>query len=241
MLDYAYIKDNVISVQSGVKAAVERSNRLLDDVRIVAVTKSVGPEVLPALLEVNVVDVAENRWQIARDKLAHPSSTAFRWHFIGSLQLNKVKYIAPRFDWVHSADREELCVALSHEATRVGRTLQVLLQVNVAEEPQKHGFQVDHVASAANRLMGLPGIALRGLMTMAPAMTSDEDAKRVRGVFRVLRQLQTDLKQRLSLETFDQLSMGMSSDYPLAIEEGATMVRIGRDLVGERMSKEGES
>lgn len=239
-MDYSYIKNNVTAVRATVDLAAKRAHRNAQEIRVVAVTKSVSEDVLPALLAEDVVDVAENRWQVARDKLSHPLADQFHWHFIGSLQLNKVKYIVPRFEWIHAVDREELYQALSSEATRLERTLQVLLQVNVAEEPQKHGFRLDDVTAAAKRLQGLPGISLRGLMTMAPMLGPESNVDVARDVFRTLCRLQGELRHTLSLETFDQLSMGMSDDYPIAIEEGATLVRVGRNLVGKQTTPEGD-
>nr|WP_284200240.1 YggS family pyridoxal phosphate-dependent enzyme [Alicyclobacillus sacchari] len=171
-----------------------------------------------------VRDAAENRWQAAREKLEHQASALLTWHFIGTLQTNKVKYIAPRFDWIHSVDRLELAVALAQAAERAGRTLNVLMQVNVAQESQKHGFAPEICLEAARAIAGMPSLALRGLMTMAPQV---DDPELARPVFRALRELRDDVRARLSLAAFDELSMGMSQDYPIAIEEGATMVRIG--------------
>ncbi|GLG01097.1 YggS family pyridoxal phosphate enzyme [Alicyclobacillus hesperidum subsp. aegles] len=227
-MDFAYVQENVAAIRLHVEAACAKAGRDPADVRVIAVTKTAPPDILPALPANGITDAAENRWQAAREKLMHPAATQLTWHFIGTLQTNKVKYVAPRFDWVHSVDRLELALALAEAAQRLARTLNVLIQVNVAQESQKHGFPPEACLEAATAMIGMPNLVLRGLMTMAPQV---DDPEQVRPVFRTLRELRDDLQSRLSLATFDQLSMGMSQDFPVAIEEGATMIRVGRRLV----------
>lgn len=216
----SYIAQNAARIRTSIQAAAERGHRHPNDVRIVAVTKTAGPDVLPLLLEEGIQDAGENRWQVAREKFEHPKSTEFTWHFIGTLQTNKVKYIAPRFDWVHSVDSVELAEALAKAAVKLNRNINLLLQVNVAEEPQKHGFAAAACLDAVRRIRELPGVTLRGLMTMAPIVQRAEDT---RWVFRELRLLRDRIRGDLDLVDFDQLSMGMSDDFPVAIEEGATL------------------
>jgi PLP dependent protein len=235
-LEYEYIHENVSTIRESIKEAALRVGRRPEDVRIVAVTKTVDKGVLPALLSAGVSDAAENRWQVAREKFDHPTAGDMTWHFIGSLQTNKVKYIVPRFHWIHSVDRQELALALSQEATKLNRNLSVLLQVNVANEPLKHGFHIDDTLRMAKLISTYPGMTLRGLMTMAPVVENSED---VRSVFRQLRTLQKEIRDKLSLESFAECSMGMSDDFQVAIEEGATIVRIGRKLVGVSNVAEG--
>lgn len=228
-LDFEYIADRVRRVRENVNQALVRSGRDGAAVDVIAVTKSAPPEVLPALFEAGITDAAENRWQVARDKLAHPAAERFKWHFIGSLQTNKVKYIVPRFDWIHSVDRLELAEALSREAAKTGRTLNILLQVNIAREPQKQGFHQEDVRRVVELVAQLPHLELRGLMTMAPKVAHSEES---RPIFRALDELSRQVREDMQLPAFDQLSMGMSDDYPVAVEEGATMIRVGRQLVG---------
>ncbi|WP_367306137.1 YggS family pyridoxal phosphate-dependent enzyme [Alicyclobacillus acidocaldarius] len=227
-MDYGFVRQRVEEVRARVEAACRRSGRDPAGVRIVAVTKTASPDVLPALHAAGIRDAAENRWQMARDKLAHPAASSFDWHFIGTLQTNKVKYVVPRFAWVHSLDRPELAHALSEEAVRRGVVVNVLVQVNISGEAQKHGVAPEDAEALVRLAYELPGLAVRGLMTMAPIAERPED---VRHVFAGLRALMHELRSRLSLEALDQLSMGMSDDFEVAVEEGATMIRIGRRLV----------
>lgn len=234
-MEDSYIKQNLNGILKTVWQSASNAGRSAHDIRIVAITKTAPSEVLPLLLDAGISDAGENRWQVARDKFEHPDASRLTWHFVGSLQTNKVKYIVPRFDWVHSVDSIELADALSHGAVKFERNLQILLQVNVAEEPQKHGFNAESCAEAVRRIQALPGLSLRGLMTMAPIVDRAEDA---RPVFRQLRSLLEGIRDDFSLEAFDQLSMGMSDDFAIAIEEGATMIRLGRSLVNPPTSGE---
>ncbi|MBF8377584.1 YggS family pyridoxal phosphate-dependent enzyme [Alicyclobacillus mali] len=227
-MDYGFVRQRVEEVRARVEMACRPSGRHPADVRVVAVTKTASPDVLSALYAAGIRDAGENRWQIARDKLAHPASAQFEWHFIGALQTNKVKYVVPRFSWIHSLDRPELARALSAEAVRRGAVLNVLVQVNISGEAQKHGIRPEDAEDLILLARELPGLSVRGLMTMAPIAERPED---VRHVFAGLRALRDDLQSRLSLEAFDQLSMGMSDDFEVAVQEGATMIRIGRRLV----------
>ncbi|WP_206918031.1 YggS family pyridoxal phosphate-dependent enzyme [Alicyclobacillus suci] len=228
-MDDSYILKNVEQVRTQVQRALSRRSRPADAVRIIAVTKSATSDVLPLLANAGIFDAAENRWQVARDKFEHPAAKRFEWHFIGSLQTNKVKYIVPRFNWVHSVDRLELARALSQEAVKQSRMLNVLLQVNIAREPQKHGFFAEDVKAVAGAVVALPNLVLRGFMAMAPKVN---DMEETRPVFRAMDELLAKTRQTLGLPQLTELSMGMSEDYPVAVEEGATMIRVGRYLVG---------
>lgn len=228
MYENDMIARNVASVRAEIGAALKKAGREADAVRLIAVTKTATADVLPELLKNGVGDAAENRWQVARDKFEHPSASAFDWHFIGPLQTNKLKYVLPRFSWIHAVDRLELAQAISDEAGRRNCSPQLLLQVNVAREPQKHGFAPEEALAAAKVIAQMPNLSLRGLMTMAPLAADSEET---RPVFRGLYQLWQEIQRALGIASFDQLSMGMSNDFGVAVEEGATMVRIGRSLV----------
>ncbi|WAH35521.1 YggS family pyridoxal phosphate-dependent enzyme [Alicyclobacillus dauci] len=223
-----FIAENLAWIQAEISRAANSAQRNSEDVRIIAVTKTAESDILPLLIQAGIRDAAENRWQVAREKFQHGAAADLQWHFIGSLQTNKVKYVVPHFSWIHSVDRMELASAISHEAVKRNRHVSLLLQVNIAEEAQKHGLRVDEVLSVAEQVVTLPNVMLRGLMTMAPLCENPDDT---RPVFRALRDLQRDLQMKMSLEDFDQLSMGMSQDFRIAVEEGSTMVRIGRRLV----------
>jgi len=198
-------------------------------VTIVAVTKGFGLEAVEAALAAGLTDLGENRVQEAVAKIDTPVGRRATWHLIGHLQRNKAKDVPGRFGLVHSLDSAALAEELDRRATTHGATVRALLQVNVAGETQKSGCAPAEAAGLAKRVAGLPHLALEGLMTIAP-LTDDEAAQR--RTFRGLRELRDALKEDgLWLPT---LSMGMSGDYGVAIEEGATVIRVGTALFGSR-------
>ena len=197
-------------------------------VTIVAVTKGFGLDAVVAALDAGLTDVGENRVQEALDKIATPAGRRASWHLIGHLQRNKAKLVAGRFALVHSLDSVALAEELDKRAAQ-GARQRVLLQVNVAGETQKSGCAPADAAGVARRVAGLPHLALEGLMTIAP-FTDDQDVQR--RTFRGLRELRDALQEEgLWLPT---LSMGMSADYGPAVEEGATVIRLGTVLFGPR-------
>ena len=196
------------------------------DVTIVAVTKGFGPDAVTAAREAGLADIGENRVQEALQKMERVTAPDLRWHLIGHLQRNKAKLVPGRFALVQSVDSLELAEELNR---RSSEPLRVLLQVNVAREPQKSGCTPDEAPSLARQIAGLGHLQLDGLMTMAP-FTDDEDAQR--RTFRSLRALRDTIKEDgLWLPT---LSMGMSADYATAVAEGATVIRLGTVLFGPR-------
>ncbi|WP_303799373.1 YggS family pyridoxal phosphate-dependent enzyme [Alicyclobacillus macrosporangiidus] len=216
-------------VRRMVAEACARSGRSPEAVRLVGVTKTVGPSAVPALLEAGVREFGENRWQHARELLEAPRAREAVWHFIGHLQSNKAKYVVRHFDWIHSVDSPALAQEISRQAIRYGRTVQVLIQVNVSGEETKSGIAPEEVIPLLRETANLPGLALRGLMTMAP---KTDDPERVRPVFARLRELLAEARQQLGDPGLTELSMGMSDDFPIAVEEGATLIRVGRLLMG---------
>ena len=199
-------------------------------VTIVAVTKGFGPDAVVAARAAGLADVGENRVQEALEKMARPElATGLTWHLIGHLQRNKAKLVPGRFALVHSLDSEELALELDRRAAARGGRQPVLLQVNVAGEEQKSGCAVVDAPALARRLARLEHLALEGLMTMAPFT---DDPAVPRRTFRGLRALRDRLKEDgLWLPT---LSMGMSGDFATAVEEGATVIRLGTILFGPR-------
>jgi len=198
-------------------------------VTIVAVTKGFGLEAVEAALAAGLTDLGENRVQEAVAKIDTPVGRRATWHLIGHLQRNKAKDVPGRFGLVHSLDSAVLAEELDRRAATHGATVRALLQVNVAGETQKSGCAPAEAAGLAKRVAGLPHLALEGLMTIAP-LTDDEAAQR--RTFRGLRELRDALKEDgLWLPT---LSMGMSGDYGVAVEEGATVIRVGTALFGAR-------
>jgi pyridoxal phosphate enzyme (YggS family) len=197
-------------------------------VRIVAVTKTHGPEAVRAALAAGLTDIGENRVQEALQKQDALGDVAPRWHLIGTLQRNKARHAAGRFALIHSVDRADLAVELDRRVSAEHRQA-VLVQVNCSDEPQKGGVMPAALPSFLDQLHSLPRIEVQGLMTMS-ALT--DDIAEQRRAFRMLRELRDSAQS--SGHPLPELSMGMSGDYPTAVEEGATMIRLGTVLFGER-------
>ncbi len=213
------IERNVEEVRRRISEAALRAGRAPDSIRLVAVVKTVGIEEIRTLLEFGVTDVGENRVEGARLKVEVVGSKA-RWHMIGTVQRRKAGDVAALFDCVDSVDRIESAEALDRNCAERGKVMPVLLEVNVSGEASKHGFTPAELPAALERIAALPHVRAEGLMTMAPFVDDPED---VRPVFAGLRKLAEPLGLR-------ELSMGMSNDFEVAIEEGATQVRIGTAL-----------
>ena len=197
-------------------------------VRIVAVTKTHGPEAVRAAAAAGLADIGENRVQEALAKQDLLADVPVAWHLIGSLQRNKARHAAGRFALIHSLDRADLAVELDRRIAP-GLRQGVLVQVNCSDEPQKGGVEPGGLAALLDTVRGLAGLDLRGLMTMS-ALT--EDIGEQRRAFRRLRELR-DTEERRG-HRLPELSMGMSGDFAVAVEEGATMIRLGTVLFGER-------
>lgn len=220
MLD---IRANLGRVQEAVARACARAGRSPDHVLLIAVSKTMDAERVRLAVAAGVAALGENRVQEAREKieaLGHPVP----WHLIGGLQTNKARDAARLFDWIHSVDRLELAQELSRRAHAAARTLSILLQVNLGDEPQKGGVAPAETKRLCEAVAGLPGLRVRGLMAIPPAAPTAEET---RPHFRTLR----ELRDSLGLE---HLSMGMSADYAVAVEEGATIVRVGTAIFGPR-------
>jgi pyridoxal phosphate enzyme (YggS family) len=198
------------------------SGRDPNDVQIVAVTKGVAwKDVLP-LYQLGHRDFGENRVADALAKQAEAPPDC-RWHFIGTLQMNKVRKVGGKFTLIHSVDSVALAQKLSEVSVEMGVVTSILLQVNISGETTKHGLSAEQWKAAFDEVLALPGLQIKGLMTMAPA---EGDEQVVRNCFKGLRLLRDELR-------LDQLSMGMSGDFRLAIEEGATMIRVGSALFNQ--------
>jgi PLP dependent protein len=197
-------------------------------VRIVAVTKTHGPEAVRAAVGAGLADVGENRVQEALAKQEAVADVPVTWHLIGSLQRNKARHAAGRFAVIHSVDRADLAQELDRRV-QPGERQTVLVQVNCSDEPQKGGVEPDGLPALLDMMNGLERLAVEGLMTMS-ALTDDEAEQR--RAFRRLRELRDESERRGY--RLPELSMGMSGDYAVAVEEGATMIRLGTILFGER-------
>jgi pyridoxal phosphate enzyme (YggS family) len=224
----AILWDRLASVNERIGAACVRAGRQRSDVTLVAVTKSVTSEVAALLPELGVFDLGESRPQELWRKAATLPATV-RWHLIGHLQRNKVERTLPLVQRIHSVDSLRLLEALDHEATKAGRPIRVLLEVNVSGEASKSGFAPTAVPALALRLADLAGVRVEGLMTMA---AQHDDLEACRPTFAGLRELRDRLRSEWGPlgATLTQLSMGMSNDFEVAVEEGATLVRIGSSL-----------
>lgn len=229
------LKDRIEAVRLRVAAAAERSGRSAADVRVVAVSKRVAPEVVMEAYHLGQREFGENRVQEFRDKKRELASLGalegVRWHLIGHLQSNKAKLAAELFDIIQSVDSVKLAQLLDSHAGELGKRLPVLLQVDFTSLPQRSGFAPQEMEAAAADLVALPHLEIRGLMTVAPLGLDEEG---LRSVFRGLRLLRDQLSAHYPAVEWNQLSMGMSDDFEMAIEEGSTIVRIGRAIFGER-------
>jgi len=225
------IKEQLEKLQEKIENATQKSGRRADAVTVVAVTKGFGPEIIETLLKQGILHIGENRVQEARIKKEIIGEKGI-WHFIGHLQKNKIKLTVHLFDWVDSLDSLEEATLLSHVAKAIGKTLKVLVQVNTSGESTKHGTTPEQAQALCLAINELPGLELLGLMTIAPLLKEPEKA---RPFFRLLRKLRDQIESQTNLH-LPILSMGMSQDFEVAIEEGATMIRIGTFLLGPRPS-----
>lgn len=219
---------NLRAVRDRIAQAAARSGRAGNDVRLVAVTKTVAPETIRVLAEAGQTDIGENRAQQIRDRAAELAGVGVAWHMIGRLQRNKVKYVVPTCTMIHSVDSLRLAEAISKRAQAGGVQATCLLEVNVSGEEAKTGVTPADAAALASQVAALEGIDLIGLMTMPPFV---DDAETVRPLFVALRELREQLNRQADLpQPLTELSMGMTQDYEAAIEEGATIVRVGTAL-----------
>ncbi len=226
------ITKRVQTVLTNIRSAEEKAGRLAGSVRLVAVTKTVMVEHIAEGVRAGLSILGENRVQEALPKIAALSQAPVQWHFIGHLQRRKVRSVISMFDLIHSVDSLDLAYEIDRRAGEAGRQQNVLLEVNIGDEPTKAGFCVDDVVRSVSSIAELPHIRIKGLMTIPPP-TVDPDL--ARPYFRKLREL---ARQIVALQIpsvrMDELSMGMSSDYEAAIDEGATLVRVGTALFGAR-------
>lgn len=220
----------VAEVRERIERAKDRAGRS-GEVTLVAVTKTHPAEVVRAAIEAGLADVGENRVQELEQKVPEVGRDAVRWHLIGHLQRNKVVKVLSLFDLLHSLDSLRLAQALSEAAVKAGLTVRALVEVNSAGEASKGGVPAAEAVDVASRMAELPGLELLGMMTMAPFT---DDAVVVRRAFRATRELCEAAARAVPGFTGEHLSMGMSNDFEIAVEEGATLVRVGSSLFGER-------
>lgn len=226
------VRENLKIVEDKVAAACKRAGRDRQEVTLICVTKTKPVDMLKEAYEAGGREFGENKVQEMKDKLPQLSDD-IRWHMIGHLQKNKVKYLMDsQIVMIHSVDNLALAETISKEAVKAGRIMPILIEVNVAGEESKFGISCEETEALIREIAPLPGIHVQGLMTIAPYT---EDPETNRPYFRRLRELQVDIKSKCidNVDMID-LSMGMTGDYEVAIEEGATMVRVGTGIFGER-------
>lgn len=206
-------------------------SRFGQDVTLIAVSKTKPADNISILYDIGVRDFGENKVQELCDKYAALPKD-IRWHLIGHLQTNKVKYIIDKVYLIHSVDSLHLAQQIEKEAVKKNVNVNILIEVNVSKESSKFGLNIDEVIDMIKEVAKLPHVHIKGLMTVAPFV---EDSKENREFFKILKQLSVDINNKnIDNVCMDVLSMGMSNDYQVAIEEGATMVRVGTSIFGER-------
>ena len=225
------VAENLAEVEKKVCEACERAGRSREEVTLIAVSKTKPVSMIEELLPGGMRDFGENKVQELCEKY-EVLPKDIRWHLIGHLQRNKVKYIADKAYLIHSVDSLRLAEAISEEGVKKGVTVPILIEVNVAGEESKFGVTPEETESLVREIAKLPSIQINGLMTIAPYV---EDPEENRVHFSRLRQLSVDIREKnIDNVSMNVLSMGMTGDYQVAIEEGATMVRVGTGIFGER-------
>ena len=225
------VKENLYEVEARIVAACARAGRKREEVTLIAVSKTKPVEMMEACLEVGINTFGENKVQELCEKY-EVLPKDLHWHMIGHLQRNKVKYITDKVELIHSVDSLRLAQAISDDAVKKGVNVDILIEVNVGEEDSKFGLKTEETENLVREIAVLPNIHIKGLMTIAPYT---EVAEENRTIFRTLKQLSVDIANKnIDNVSMSVLSMGMTGDYEVAVEEGATMVRVGTGIFGER-------
>lgn len=224
------IKENIAAVQKRIADAASRVGRT-DAITLVAVTKNHPVEYMKEAAAAGITDVGENRVQEALQKLEAFPENQLKWHLIGHLQTNKAKHAVEHFDLIHSVDSEHLLKSVNKEAAKIGKVQDILLQVNVAREESKFGMEVEEFPAMCELAKSLANVRVQGLMCIAPNFEHVED---VRPIFRIAHALYEDMKPKFPVGQIQYLSMGMTHDFEIAIEEGANIVRVGTAIFGAR-------
>jgi len=228
-MDLDFIRKNYVDLKSNIKSVCEKYGRDENEIKIVAVSKTFSPEYVVELLSAGHKDFGENRVQELLYKKDELKNKNINWHLVGHLQTNKVKYIIDFVKLIHSVDSYKLALEINNHANKSQKVIDILVQVNTSGENQKSGFEPRETVKLCKSISVLDNIKLRGLMTIG-MLTENE--KIIRSNFSCLKKLYDELYQ--IYKDFDILSMGMTSDYELAIEEGANMIRVGSALFGNR-------
>ena len=226
----SYIEKNLTQVREKIRISAESCQRSNEDVTLIAVTKTYGVEVINEAIELGVTDIGENRVQEIMEK--YSQVLPVKWHLIGHLQKNKVKYIIDKVELIHSVDSFELAREIDKHAKKIGKIQRILLEVNVSGEESKFGICPENCAEICKAVSGLENVKIEGLMTVAPFVDDEEILSEV---FEGLKKLALEMDELgISNVSMKELSMGMTNDFPLAITKGATMVRVGTGIFGKR-------
>ena len=225
------LKENYRNVQENIQRACEKVNRSVDEVTLISVSKTKPLSMLQEAYDCGAREYGENKVQEMTEKEGQLPKD-IHWHMIGHLQTNKVKYIAPYVHLIHSVDSLKLAQEINRQGEKCNRSIPILIEVNIAEEESKFGIKKDETISLVREISKLPHVAIKGLMTIAPFV---DDPEENRVYFRGIKELSVDIaNENIDNVCMDILSMGMTGDYMVAIEEGATMVRVGTGIFGER-------
>ena len=225
------VAENLEQVRKNIELACRKAGRDPKEVTLISVSKTKPVSMLQEAYDAGSRDFGENKVQEIMDKVPQLPSD-IRWHMIGHLQRNKVKYIVDKVALIHSVDSLRLAETIEHEAARHNVTVPVLIEVNVAQEESKFGLKTEEVLSLVESVAAFPHIHIEGLMTIAPYV---EDPEENHGIFRQLKKLSVDIAAKnINNVNMSVLSMGMTGDYQVAVQEGATMVRVGTGIFGER-------
>lgn len=224
------ISENINFIRNQINLTCSEFNRNPKEVTLIAVSKKKPIELIIEAVNCGIIDIGENYAQELRDKNLIINNSDIRWHFIGNLQRNKVKYIAPGSFMVHTVDSISLANELNNHSGNLGKILQVLIQVNTSGEGTKSGVPPEDALNLATEIQGYSNIVLKGLMTIPK---EHEDLEKVRPYFKMLKEIKNDISNNLGIE-LPHLSMGMTQDFRVAIEEGATLIRIGTAIFSDR-------
>jgi PLP dependent protein len=232
VLDSAALRARLADVRERIARAAGRARRDPASIRLVAISKTFDAEHVRAAADAGQMDFGENKVQESIQKMERTAELSLRWHLVGHLQSNKARKAGARFDTIHSVDDVELAAKLDQAAATAGRTLELLAQVDLAGEPTKHGARQDELLAIFDAARAFRAASLKGLMLLPPAVESPEEA---RYYFRALCSVREHLMARgVDRSMLTELSMGMSHDFEVAVEEGATLVRVGTAIFGRR-------
>ena len=226
------IQQNINQIQKRIEAAAQRSGRKKEDILLLAVSKTIDVERIKEAVACGLKELGENKVQEILEKY-EPMGEEVKWHLIGHLQTNKVKYIIDKVKLIHSVESLKLAEEISKRAKKANKVMDILIEVNMAAEESKFGVAPEDTLSLIQKIALLDNICIRGLMTVAPFVENSEEN---RECFRRMKQLSVDINaEKIDNVYMDILSMGMSDDFEVAIEEGATIVRVGTSIFGRRI------